>query len=84
MLAEKALEVVGHDGLQVDRGIETAGTHRFLAHVPQRNPTRAQSIGPLSIGNAGSRNEEFAHDAPEGVVRLRVILTCRERGHTRQ
>ena len=79
MLAEEPLEVIGDDRLEVDRGIETAGTHRRLAHVPQRDTARAQALGPLVVGNAGPGTEQLAHDPPEGVLGLRVILVRRQR-----
>src|SRR5574340_397494 len=47
-----------------------------MEHVPQRDPGRLQRLYPLLIRHGRIGAEQLAHDAPEQVLWMRIVLAC--------
>ncbi|MFO1425420.1 MAG: hypothetical protein U1F11_00290 [Steroidobacteraceae bacterium] len=79
MRGEEGREIVDLDAAALDRTVEAAGAHGRCAHVPERDARGLQAQGALRIFERGLEAEQRAHDPPERVLRLRVVLVRRER-----
>ena len=61
-----------------------AGALAAADDVPQRDAGGGETLEALRVGELRPGAEERAHDRPEGVARVRVILRGGERGRARQ
>jgi hypothetical protein len=78
MPGEEGLEVVGIDTVEVNGRVQAAGTMRRGADVPNRDTVRDKRFDPVSIRESGCRTEQVAHDRPERIPGMRVILLATE------
>lgn len=72
MLREEGGEVVCFFVLNV--AVQAAFAFAGVQHIPQRDAAVLQALQSFGIGQRGMRTDEVAHDLPEGIVRVGVIL----------
>jgi len=68
----------------LDRRIGTARPRGFGEHIPDADPGGFERAHTLAVGQRGSGAEQRAHDRPEQVARMGVVLAGAQRGHPRQ
>ena len=86
-LQAKGLLVFGHRvGIIGDfiayRRIQAARPGAAIEHIPERNTMRLQRQYPLRIRHLRIKAEQGAHDGPEAVTRVTVVLLRAQRSHT--
>src|SRR5262245_12221871 len=78
---EQGAEVVGL--LIPDRRVETARSRAGSERIPECDLRAIKNNQPFLIGKKGPRAEQLAHDAPERVAGMRVILLRLQRNFAR-
>jgi hypothetical protein len=81
---KESLEIVGIDTVPVNGRVKAAGTMRCGADVPNGDIVRDQCLDPGGIGKHGCSTKKVAHDLPEHISGVGVILLAPERFHSRQ
>src|SRR5690606_35795858 len=66
-------------GVVANRAVEAAGPFATGQYVPQRDSCGRQAIATLEVGQRGIRADQFAHERPEAVLRMRVVLVRLQR-----
>src|SRR5262249_43155429 len=79
MAHEETAKVVHDDARRDDRRIEAAVALARGEHVPDRDPVSDEPLETLRVRQRGPGSENGAHDPPEAVLRLCVILPHFER-----
>ena len=82
LVAETGGEVVGHSAVELDGRVEAAGPHRAVQHIPERDTFVSELLAPRRIVTLDAEN--FAHDAPEGILRMGIVLLLVDRTLARQ
>lgn len=62
-----------------DRGVEAARPVRRRADVPKGDPVPHKALHALLVGQLRARAKESAHDFPERILRLGIVLLLLER-----
>ena len=70
----KRREIIHHQGGWIDVCVEAAGARTRCQHIPHRNTGRLQYRNPGSVSQFRLGTEQIAHDHPEGIARMRIIL----------
>ena len=81
MLAKERREIICHLRASHNRRIQTARSLAILQHVPYGNACALQRPRPLRIRCVRRKAQRLTHDSPKRILRMRVILPRRERGH---
>ena len=83
MSGEESGQVVGDQCVVLDSRIEAALAAAGIQHVPYGNAGPAQLGFPCLIIQLRRKAQHFAHERPERIARVRVILVGGERGQPR-
>lgn len=75
MLFQEGREIICYSASGVDGGVEAAGPMTFGEYIPQRDTSVGQSLQALPVGKFRTGAEQFAHDGPEGIARMGIVLT---------
>ena len=81
--AEQAGEIIGLDAVAIDRAIQAARAAAARDHVPQRHSGIVEPRQAFLVGQLESGAEQPAHDGPERVARMGVVLRRRQRSLAR-
>src|SRR4051794_5122422 len=57
-----------------DRGVETSWSYTCLKRIPERDPGGLEASHSLCVWQCRAGSEQFPHDVPECVSRVRVVL----------
>ncbi len=80
---KKCGEIIHHNRIDRDIGIETAASAAGLQDIPQRVTVLTQCKQTRRIGHAGEINAQHpAHDRPELIAWMCVVLAGTQRGDT--
>jgi hypothetical protein len=77
--SEKPTDVIRLDGRKLYCRVETSGTASCRADVPERDTVFSEHAKTFFIRTVRERPDKFAHDPPEGIVWLSIILTALQR-----
>jgi len=64
---------------EVDRSVEAARPARLGDHIPQRDAAVTQRGNAPAVGQFAAGADQIAHQVPEQVARVRVVLARGER-----
>ena len=84
MQLEEAFEVICLHRIQMYRSVLAARSVRGFTNVPQRNPCSSETSLPFLIRQPRIYSKKIAHDSPECVPRLPVVLALSQRDLSRQ
>ena len=83
MTFEKLAEVVGHHAVRLHRRVQAPDAPARAKYVPHRNTVGRQSRNAGVIRLRSGELEDLAHDPPERVSRIRVVLLLAKGHHAR-
>ena len=81
---EQANDVIGDDGVGLNRTVQAAVAFGVSDDVPEGDALAFEHINALWVGQGLAVGEQGFDDAPEGVVRVGVVLLFGERGDAGQ
>jgi hypothetical protein len=80
MRRKERVEVIRDNRIVADIGVQAAFPFAARQHIPHSNARCLQRCGAGTIRQCGISANQRAHDAPESILRMRVILPCIQRG----
>ncbi len=74
MLRQKFRKVIRDDAVLIDGGVEAAFAAAGLEYIPQRDMRVLQCCGALWIRRLRIEIQQFTHNPPERIARMRIVL----------
>ena len=77
IVGQQAAKVIRDDGAIIDIGVEAGGSGAGSDDVPEADPVGQKDLKPSFVVELKVRTNDLAHDMPESVSRMGIILRFR-------